>query len=196
MLNYVQDSQFKSFSLITKAINYATTAHEGQVRKYTHLPYITHCLEVADCVNMLMSSSLVGKRDTIVAALLHDTVEDTTTTLEDIHNLFGPYIHKLVYYVTDISTLKDGNRAVRKKIDAEHYAQGDYYSQFIKMADLISNTQSIVAFDPGFAKIYLSEKEYILSLFDKGSQIYPYAERTLKAAQKALQKKESSHAKI
>ena len=180
-----------------RAIEYANLVHDGQIRKYTGLPYITHCLEVADYVNVLMlSSSLELKRNTIIAAILHDTVEDTSTTIENIEAFFGSFVASLVHYVTDISTSKDGNRAVRKKIDAEHYAKGGYCSQFIKMADLISNTQSIVAFDPGFAKIYLSEKEYILSLFDKDSEIYPYAERTLKAAQKALQKKESSHAKI
>jgi len=78
-------------SKIIRALNFATLAHDGQKRKNTDIPYIVHPVEVA---MILQENNL--KEDIIVAGLLHDILEDTKKTQEDILLEFGESILKLV----------------------------------------------------------------------------------------------------
>ena len=89
-------------------------------------------------------------------------------TLTDIHMNFGPEVAGLVSWLTDVSKPEDGNRAVRKAIDREHTASAPAEAQTIKLADFISNSRSIVAHDPAFAKTYLEEKRMALAVMTKG----------------------------
>ena len=84
---------------ITRAYELAAFAHEGQTRK-TGEPYITHPIEVADILLDLCMDT-----DTIVSALLHDVVEDTKTTLEDLRQQFGEAVAELVDGVTKIGRI-------------------------------------------------------------------------------------------
>lgn len=143
--------------LLTKALQFAIVAHGDQKRKYTGLPYVTHTIEVADLV-LLHGGSV----EQVAAALLHDTVEDTSVTSEEIHNEFGFEIGTLVDWLTDVSRPEDGNRATRKAMDRAHTLASPHDAQFVKVADLISNTDSIVEHDPNFAKVYLAEKRLVL----------------------------------
>lgn len=142
-----------------KALAFATERHEGQVRKYTGEPYIKHCEEVVEilkrhCGNIPWMTS---------AAILHDTVEDTDTTLDEIEEQFGDTVSEYVRYLTDISNPPDGNRKERKRIDREHLLSSPHDEVLlIKCADLISNTLSIMKYDPDFAKVYLPEKILML----------------------------------
>lgn len=151
--------------LIIRAQEFACRAHRGQVRKYTGEPYVMHCQEVALIVSQ---ASVRYDNADICAALLHDTVEDTAVTFEDIYQAFGGEIMTLVSDVTDKSKPADGNREVRKTIDRHHLSKASRDAQTIKLADLISNTKSIVAHDPGFAKVYLAEKELLLKVLVLG----------------------------
>ena len=148
------------------ALAFCKARHEGQYRKYTLVPYWLHCLEVAELVATVHSSHNLYR-----AALLHDTVEDTNTSSGEIQDLFGKTVAQLVWEVTDASVLSDGNRAERKAIDREHLAKASEEAQTIKLADLISNTQSIVTFDPKFAKVYLEEKRLLLEVMTKGNPV-------------------------
>ena len=67
-----------------------------------------------------------------------------------------------------MSKPEDGNRATRKAIDREHTAQAPAEAQTIKLADLISNSKSIMAHDPDFAVTYLAEKRLLLEVLTKG----------------------------
>jgi (p)ppGpp synthase/HD superfamily hydrolase len=149
--------------LVNRAYFFAKAAHEavGQKRKYTGgEPYIVHPLEVADLVR-----TVVGHTDAMLAAaLLHDTIEDTQETIDDIKREFGFEIAEMVDWLTDVSKPEDGNRAVRKAIDRDHTAKAPANVKTIKLADLISNTQSIVAHDPAFARVYLKEKAALLDV--------------------------------
>ena len=87
-------------SLIEKAYHFAEKAHEKQKRESGE-PYFTHCCHVA---NILMDFNLDA--DTICAGLLHDTVEDTSVTLDDLRREFNPEIAHMVQGVTKISDLK------------------------------------------------------------------------------------------
>lgn len=151
---------------ISHAVKTARTAHATQLRKYTKEPYLTHVFSVAGLV-----ASVTHDEDVIAAALLHDTVEDSELTIENIKELFGPRISNMVYYVTDISTPKDGNRATRKAIEREHISKGSYESKTIKLADLIDNLRTIIPFDSKFAKIFINEKELLLPHLKEGNSV-------------------------
>ena len=152
--------------IVRKAQVYAMAAHAavGQRRKYTGEPYIVHPAEVASIVASVPGST----PDMVAAAWLHDVVEDTGCTFTDIHMAFGIDIATLVGWLTDVSKPEDGKRAVRKAIDRAHTAQAPAEAQTIKLADLISNSKSIMEHDPGFAVTYLEEKRLLLEVLTKG----------------------------
>lgn len=146
-----------------RAKDFATRAHEGQVRKYTGEPYIGHPAAVAALVR-----SVPHTPEMLAAAWLHDTVEDCGVALEEIHRLFGPEVAYMVECLTDVSKPEDGNRRHRKAIDMRHTAQASPQAKTIKLADLIDNTRSIVERDPSFAKVYLAEKRLLLGALVEG----------------------------
>lgn len=146
-----------------RARDFATRYHASQRRKYTGEPYITHPAAVADLVRSVQHTEAM-----ICAAWLHDTVEDTPATLDEIERVFGFEVAALVERLTDISKPSDGTRAVRKAIDREHTARASPQAKTIKLADLIDNTRSIVERDPSFAKVYLSEKALLLEVLRDG----------------------------
>jgi (p)ppGpp synthase/HD superfamily hydrolase len=152
--------------VVRKAQVYAMAAHASvkQVRKYTGEPYIVHPAEVAKIVAGVPGAT----PEMVAAAWLHDVVEDTGCTFTDIHMAFGIDIATLVGWLTDVSKPEDGNRAVRKAIDRAHTAEAPAEAQTIKLADLISNSRSIVQHDPAFAKTYLEEKRMLLEVMTRG----------------------------
>lgn len=156
--------------LLEIVAGFAAYKHRNQKRKYTGEPYVTHCQEVAKLV-----ASVTDDQNVIAAAYLHDTLEDTNATYEEISFLFGKDVADLVQEVTDISKPTDGNRALRKEMDRQHIAKASRNGQLIKLADLISNTFSIVERDPEFAKIYLAEKRELLEVIDKSLPLYERA---------------------
>lgn len=151
--------------LVERAYVFAKGAHEavGQLRKYSNDPYIVHPVEVAGIVQTVRHTD-----EMLAAAMLHDTVEDAGITIDEIHRVFGNEVACLAEMLTDVSKATDGNRAVRKAIDRDHTAQASRAAKTIKLADLISNSQSIVAHDPKFARVYLREKEALLDVLKDG----------------------------
>lgn len=154
-------------NLISRAAAYAAVAHGkiDQRRKYTNEPYITHPFHVAELV-----ASTGARPEVIAAAWLHDVVEDTPVTIQDIKAEFGSDVADLVAMVTDVSTRADGNRATRKEKDRQHLAKASAEGQTIKLADLIHNTSTITLFDPEFAKVYLREKAALLDVLHEGAE--------------------------
>src|SRR5713101_140726 len=94
------DIQVSEANLLFKALTFAAHKHRHQVRKgWTKpVPYINHPIAVAD---LLVNVRNVSDAETTVAALLHDTVEDTETTLLELENEFGPAISELVAELSD-----------------------------------------------------------------------------------------------
>lgn len=152
-------------TMVEKARVFATAAHAavGQLRKYTYEPYIVHPTEVVSIVK-----SVPHTDEMLAAAWLHDVVEDTGVTNETIKAEFGEKVAELVGWLTDVSRPEQGNRATRKAIDRAHTAMAPAEAQTIKLADLISNTRSIMAHDEKFAKTYLAEKVLLLEVMTKG----------------------------
>lgn len=157
--------------MVLEALKFAVKAHGEQKRKYTGDPYIVHPIEVAEIVSGGDHTDAM-----LAAALLHDVVEDTDATLDDLKKIFNIGVVALVDELTDISKPEDGNRAVRKALDRAHIASASNAAQIIKCADLISNTSSIVQFDPIFARVYLAEKRALLDVMSiKGHPLHTRA---------------------
>ena len=140
--------------IVSKALEYASAKHKGQFRNGSgHVAYISHPVEVA-----VMIKQWNGWDDnTVAAALLHDTIEDTDATYEDILTEFGEEVDEMVRYCTELSTKSEGSRATRKKIDREHYARGPRGSQVIKVCDAIHNMSTLQG-KGSFKMTYFFEK--------------------------------------
>jgi (p)ppGpp synthase/HD superfamily hydrolase len=153
-------------NIVEKARVFATAAHAavGQTRKYTGEPYVVHPIEVSELV-----ASVGGTEAMVAAALLHDVLEDTEVTVDLLEEQFGSGVADLVLWLTDISKPEDGNRSTRKALDRQHSAAAPAAAQTIKVADLISNTRTIVEFDPGFARTYLEEKRLLLEVLTRAN---------------------------
>ena len=148
-----------------EAYVFAETAHMGQKRKYTYEPYFNHPANVS-----LIVSSVNHTNEMLIAALLHDTVEDTEITIEDIRYKFGYKVAVMVKGLTDISKPEDGNRKARKEIDKDYLANQGSRVKTIKLADLIDNSKSIIKHDPKFAKVYMQEKKELLEVLKDGDE--------------------------
>lgn len=149
-------------ALIQAAKDFARKAHYGQVRKYTGEPYWVHTEAVADIVR-----NHGGSWQQIAAAHLHDTLEDTETTFDELENFFGRDVASLVEELTDFytkETFPNMNRAARKLRETMRLGNISDRAKTIKVADLIDNTASIVEHDPKFAKVYLQEKANVLAV--------------------------------
>lgn len=149
-------------SLVYKAQVFATAAHGavGQVRKYTGEPYIVHPAEVVG----ILRTAGVTDQYMLAAAWLHDVVEDTHLTQRDLLTVFGPVVCILVNQLTDQYGPEVGNRAHRKALECERTRLAHPEAKSVKLADLISNTRSIVEHDPRFARTYLKEKAALLEV--------------------------------
>ncbi len=147
---------------IERARQFATAAHAGQVRKYSGEPYITHPEKVAQLVQ-----SVPHVTEMVQAALLHDTVEDTEATIQEIRAEFGNLVASYVLGLTNVAAPGEGDRGLRFLINSMHLGKQCREVQTIKVADIIHNTEFIVDQDPEFAKTYLSEKRRVLLLLTK-----------------------------
>lgn len=158
--------------VVERAIKFAVDAHEGQVRKYIEIPYVSHTLAVASIID-----AINGDDNMVIAGLLHDAVEDTDVSIADIHQEFGTDVAALVSDLTDVSTLDMGNRKVRKEIDRNHTAGASDRAKTIKLADIIHNSLSIREHGGGFADVWLKEKELLLDVLGDGDpRLYEFAQ--------------------
>lgn len=130
------------FGLFLDALRFAAEKHSEQRRKgKQHNPYINHPIQVA---HILWEIGQVRDATTLTAALLHDTVEDTDATPEEIEERFGEDIRGLVMEVTDDKQLEKSERKARQVQSAPYKSPR---ARQIKLADKINNVTEI-AFDP------------------------------------------------
>lgn len=128
---------------ILKAMHFAAGKHRDQRRKDVEAsPYINHPIEVAELL-----SRVGGIHDliTLQSAILHDTIEDTKTTSEELEAAFGPEVRHVVEEVTDNKRLP---KAERKRLQIEHAPHLSERAKQIKLADKISNVRAITQTPP------------------------------------------------
>jgi guanosine-3',5'-bis(diphosphate) 3'-pyrophosphohydrolase len=154
-------------SVAFEAMIFARAAHKDQRRKYTGNPYADHLAEVAGIVATVSTGNIALNDAMIATAWLHDSIEDQNVSPAEIERRFGRVVQSGVLALSD---LESGNRAERKAASRARLAQAPFWVQTIKLADLISNTASIVQHDPKFAVTYLAEKRALLEVMTSGDQ--------------------------
>jgi (p)ppGpp synthase/HD superfamily hydrolase len=133
-------AELASVQTILRAASYAAHKHTAQRRKGAGgEPYVNHLLEVAELI-----AKVLPEPDTnlIVAALLHDVVEDTGTSNAEVAEIFGPDVASLVAEVTDDKSLP---QAERKRLQIVNAPKKTVRAQYIKLADKISNLRALRA---------------------------------------------------
>lgn len=125
-------------SRICDAISFSAQKHASQTRKNAeHTPYIIHPIGVADSI---LTIGKVYDPDIIIAALLHDTVEDTDTSFEEIRDAFGPVVEGYIREVTDDKSLP---KEVRKQLQIEHASHKSDGAAIVKLADKLYNVEGL-----------------------------------------------------
>lgn len=177
-----------NFKLV-EVMDFAEDMHKGQKRKYTGEDYIEHCyavyelfLEFAEEYDELFTQEEVDAA--AAACLLHDTVEDTAATHEDIQQKFGDLIAQYVWYLTKVPVYI-GNRQKRKAMDADRLAMAPLIVRVIKYFDLYHNAQSIFEHDAKFTKVFVPETIRLLAAMNVASVGIPsYSEFAKKLIEK------------
>lgn len=125
------------------ALAFSAHKHRDQRRKDVEAsPYINHPIALVD---VLVNEGGVLNWDVLCAALLHDTIEDTQTTAEELTKAFGKNVAAIVLEVTDDKTLP---KAERKLKQIEHAARSSHEAKLVKLADKICNLRDILASPP------------------------------------------------
>lgn len=129
--------------LLIRAAAFAAHKHRDQRRKdAAATPYINHPLALA---LVLSAEGGVEDVETLCGALLHDTIEDTETTPEEIERAFGAAIRSIVEEVTDDKTL---SKEDRKRLQIEHASHISHRAQLVKLADKIANLRDVATSPP------------------------------------------------
>lgn len=130
-------------TLFLKALKFSAEKHREQCRKDEQAtPYINHPIEV---VNILWNIGEVDDSVTLIGAVLHDTLEDTKATQEEIHINFGEEVLALVQEVTDDKSLPKRERKLKQVKNASHLS---FRAKQIKLADKICNVSDIAKSPP------------------------------------------------
>ncbi len=176
--------------LVKKARLFATELHQriDQRRKYSNQPYDVHLKAVADIM-----IGISADQEMIAAAWLHDTVEDTPATIEDIDREFGSHVAGLVEQLTDVSKPGDGNRAARKMLDVRHSARATVRAKPIKLADQTDNAADISRHVPKFARVFIKEARALMEVLQEADAgLYSRADRVLRECAAKLAPVESA----
>ena len=129
--------------LFLKALIFAADKHKNQRRKDADAsPYINHPIALA---NILVNEGSITDINVLCGAILHDTIEDTKTTKDELIQQFGEKITSIVLDVTDDKTLL---KAERKLKQIEHASHASHEAKLVKLADKISNLRDILSSPP------------------------------------------------
>ena len=132
-------------ALLLKAVKFAAEKHRFQRRKDAKkTPYINHPINV---VNMLANEGEESDTNLLIAALLHDTLEDTKTKPEEIEKEFGPEVLLIIQEVTDNKMFPS---PLRKKLQVKNAHKKSISAKKIKIADKICNIRDIITIPPKY----------------------------------------------
>ena len=155
--------------LIT-ALAFAADKHKNQRRKDADAsPYINHPIALA---NLLLNEAGVEDQRVLIAAVLHDTIEDTDTTEQELVKHFGKDVADIVLEVTDDKTLP---KAERKRLQIEHAAHISRRAKLVKLADKICNLRDITASPPADWSIQRKQEyfDWAKSVVDRLRGVHP-----------------------
>lgn len=151
-------------NLIDSAKRFAEAAHEGQVRRLSGAPYFTHVEKTA-----LILFKAGFRKEAVSAGYLHDTVEDTNTSLHQIHSIFGEEVASLVKFNTEDKSLSWEERKQQTILSAIH---ATIEEKAILAADKLDNIESL-------HKEYLKQGDDIWRMFNRGKEQQEWYHRSL-----------------
>jgi guanosine-3',5'-bis(diphosphate) 3'-pyrophosphohydrolase len=128
---------------LIRAVAFSAEKHRNQRRKDADAsPYINHPIALA---NVLANEGGIANEDVLIAALLHDTIEDTQTTEQELRETFGDKITSIVLEVTDDKSLPKSERKLKQ---IEHAANASMDAKLVKLADKICNLRDMISSPP------------------------------------------------
>jgi len=140
---------------LTKVLSFATEKHKLQIRKFNGEPYIKHPISVSEIVKEFTSNMFV-----IASALLHDTIEDTDTTLEEIENNFGKEVADMVHVLTnDPDELKRLGKTAYLIEKINHLSS---LTLLVKFADRLDNVSDLSMNNETWSRQYATQTNSIL----------------------------------
>lgn len=128
---------------VIDAILFAASSHAGQFRKDGVTPYINHPIEV---MHLLAHTGDVSDKEILMAAILHDVIEDTDVTAEEIGERFGKHIADIVLELTDDVSLTKEERKRQQLLTCEGLSHG---ARLVRISDKICNVYDILYAPPG-----------------------------------------------
>jgi len=129
--------------ILVRALRFAADKHRSQRRLDVQAsPYINHPIAV---LSILCEEGGVDDEAVLCAAVLHDTIEDTETTADELTDLFGPRVRDIVLAVSDDKRLP---KAERKRLQIEHTAGASREAKLVKLADKIANLRDLLEHPP------------------------------------------------
>lgn len=161
-----------TFELIQKAARLAVTAHAGQERKFTGQPYDVHLARVAGKVLVLDEAT----PDMVAAAWLHDMLEDTLITRQEIAQATNPYVAQLVFELTN-QKVGGIDRRTQKQYDRERLQRVSREAQLIKCCDRLDNLQDIplTPASAAFRQMYAQESVQLAEALMRAIPPHPAA---------------------
>ena len=140
MAGSIEESSEERRDNFERALQFAMTAHKGQVRKGSSIPYIVHPIETA-----LIAMTLTSDEDVIFAALFHDVIEDTPYSAKDIEEAFGSHVAQLVQ--AESENKRKGQKAcdtwkIRKQEFIDSLGHKSREEKIIALADKLSNMRA------------------------------------------------------
>lgn len=176
-------------AILQQVRDYADAAHGSQMRKYTPDRYIVHPVRV-----MELCAAYTNDLPVLAAALLHDVLEDTPVTKDEMHRYLLSVMSQqeaakttqLVVELTDVyikANYPQWNRKKRKEEERERIRKTSPDAQTIKYADILDNCSEIIVHDPSFATVFLRECKKILAVIPNGhAALYQKAKAALQKA--------------
>ena len=171
-------------NIIEKAKQFAIEKHKGQFRK-DGTPYVNHPLRVGEIVRKFKESHEIDKL--IAAAILHDTLEDTDTTIPELKENFGKLVTLLVIKLTSdklVSKYMGKTKYLSDKLANEE--KFDSWSLVIKLADRFDNISDLNTSEKEFAIRYKKETEDILDNLEKHRKLSETHKKLIKAIKEKL----------
>ena len=142
-LTPMPESSAAALPMLARALQFAASKHRHQRRKDIHAsPYINHPIAV---LSILSAEAGIDAVEVLCAAVLHDTIEDTETTAEEVEAAFGGRVRDIVLDVSDDKRLP---KAERKLLQIQHAASARLEARLVKLADKVANLRDLVDHPP------------------------------------------------
>ena len=168
-----------------KAEQFARKKHAGQIRNFSNEPYFNHVKRVSENIRKYKKSH--KSEELVAAAFLHDTLENTNTTYEEIEEKFGRLVASLVEEMTNDK--KEISHSNKKRYLASKLSDTKKMSSWglcLKLSDRLDNISDLNITSPEFKKKYIEETEYIIDTLEKKRELTETQKHLIKDIKKIL----------